>query len=86
MWSSGSWEPTLLPIFWPAQRHFQTAEVFHTLHKWIEVQTVGRSASHGRALELPTAGAKPKSFGACSEKRLCARQLVLGTAIMGIEL
>jgi hypothetical protein len=33
-----------------------------------------------RALELPTAGTKPKAFGACPEKRLCARQLVLGAA------
>jgi hypothetical protein len=39
-----------------------------------------------RALDLPTAGTKPKAFGACPEKRLCARQLVLGTAMTGIEL
>jgi hypothetical protein len=39
-----------------------------------------------RALELPTAGTKPKAFGACPEKRLCARQLVLGTAMTGIAL
>ena len=39
-----------------------------------------------RALELPTAGAKPKAFGACPEKRLCAKQLVLETAITGIAL
>jgi acyl-CoA thioester hydrolase len=39
--------------------------------------------THGRALELPTAGAKPKTFGACPEKHLCARQLVLGTANNG---
>ena len=37
-----------------------------------------------RALELPTAGIKPKAFGTCPEKRLCARQLVLGTAMTGI--
>jgi hypothetical protein len=43
-------------------------------------------AAHGRALELPTAEAKPETFGACPEKRLCATQLVLGTAIMGIAL
>jgi hypothetical protein len=39
-----------------------------------------------RALELPTAGTKPKAFGACPEKRLCARQLVLGAAMTGIAL
>jgi hypothetical protein len=39
-----------------------------------------------RALELPTAGSKPKAFGACPEKRLCATQLVLGTAMTGIAL
>jgi hypothetical protein len=39
-----------------------------------------------RALELPTAGIKPKAFGTCPEKRLRARQLVLGTAMTGIAL
>jgi hypothetical protein len=39
-----------------------------------------------RALELPTAGSKPKAFGACPEKRLCATQLVLETAMTGIAL
>lgn len=39
-----------------------------------------------RALELPTARTKPKAFGACPEKHLCARQLVLETAMTGIAL
>jgi acyl-CoA thioester hydrolase len=37
-----------------------------------------RAAFTRKGVELPTAGAKPKAFGACPEKRLCARQLVLG--------
>jgi hypothetical protein len=34
-------------------------------------------------LELLTARIKPKAFGTFPEKRPCARQLVLGTAITG---
>jgi hypothetical protein len=86
------WAPTLPPTLYPGQGGKAHANLEMDRAACLEARRDG-DAGDGlaqlypeRALELPTAGTKPKDFGACPEKRLCARQLVLGTATTGIAL